>query len=115
MITVIKIRKKLKDRLELAVKYYSIISILNNFNWTEFEIHILAFMAVKGNINAGGVKKNFVEWYTKSSESYLNSVLTGLKRNGFIIKEGRKVILNPSLIVTLEDTMILQLNMSSEY
>ncbi len=111
----IKIKKKVQDKLDVAVKYYSVISAINNFNWSDIEIHILAFVAVKGNINAGGARQAFLEWYKKSSKNYLGPLLSTMKKKKkLLVKEGRKLLLNPELAVEFSDNLILQLNISSD-
>lgn len=114
MIAVIKIKKKLKNEFDLAVKYFGVISILNDFNWTKMEIHILAFTLITGNINIGEPRKTFLNWYGSSKRSYLSTLLFSMQKKGLIIRKDKNLILNPSLLIELEKNLILQLNMYSE-
>lgn len=112
MVTAIKIRKKYKDQLELAVKYYTILSALNDFNWTDMEIHLIAFMAIKGNINAGGAKEAFLQWYGSSTKGSVTRLTSVLKLKGILIKDKRKLLLHPELQINpLTEGFVLQLNM----
>lgn len=110
----IKLNKKVKDKLDIAVRYYRILAAVHSFQWTDTEIHVLAFLAVKGNINAGGARDVFIEWHKGTSKNYLSSLLSAMKDKGLIIRKGRRATINPSLNIELTDNLRLQLNISSD-
>ena len=111
MLTAVKIRKVYKDSLEVAVKYYSILNTLNNLSWTEMQINLIAFTAVRGNINSGGAKEIFIERFQSTKDSVQNTC-TRLKKKGVLLKEGNKLLLHPSLIIAQTQGFLIQLNIS---
>jgi hypothetical protein len=47
-IIVQRLKKEVSTDIELAIKYYSILSVINNLNLTEREIQLISFTAIKG-------------------------------------------------------------------
>lgn len=110
MITTLRIKKGYKDRLEVAVKWYSILSILNNFKWSPLEIKIIAYTAIEGNISSGGKKKKFCELFKVASGSVSNT-LPELQRAFYLIKENNKVMLHPQLRMDFSFPILAQINL----
>jgi len=89
------IKAKGDTSLDLARKYYRILSVVNNVPLTEREIQVMAFLAVKGNILYSTNKQEFCEMYN-SSPATIRNILSKLKKMGILVKDG-KLKLNPAI------------------
>lgn len=88
-----KLNRVEQSELELAVRYFSIISSINNIHLTNRQIQLLAFTAVKGTISSGGARKEFVEIF-KSSVATLENIKHSLVKMGLISKQDGKYRVN---------------------
>lgn len=111
-ITTLRIKKEYKDRLEVAVKWYSLISILNDFHLPPMYIRLLAFAAIEGNLSSGGKKEKFISIYNSSKNSISNAICE-LNKMHFLVKEGRKIKINPQLYMDFNNDILVQLNITS--
>lgn len=111
-ITTLRIKKEYKDKLEIAVKWYSLMSILNDFSLAPLDVHIIAFTAIEGNISSGGKKDRFCELFHYAKGSVTNTI-SELVKKGFLVKETRKIKVHPQLILDFNNNILLQLNISS--
>ena len=93
-IIVQRLKKETSTDMELAMKYYSILSALNNLSLTEREIQLVSFTAIKGNITYANVREEFCKTYNSTSPS-INNIISKLKKVGIFIKENGKVKVNP--------------------
>jgi len=105
-IIVQRLKKIVYTDIQLAEKYYSILSAINNLNLTEREIQLISFTAIKGNITYANVREEFCKTYNSTSPS-INNIISKLKRIGIFIKENGKVKVNP--IITIDFTKDLTL------
>jgi hypothetical protein len=101
-----KLKKDVYTDIELAEKYYSILSAINNLHLTEREIQLVSFTAIKGNITYANVREEFCKTYNSTSPS-INNIISKLKKIGIFIKENGKVKVNP--IITIDFTKDLTL------
>jgi TATA-box binding protein (TBP) (component of TFIID and TFIIIB) len=95
-IIVQRLKKDVSTDMELAMKYYSILSTINSLNLTEREIQLISFTAIKGNITYANVREEFCKTYNSTSPS-INNIISKLKRIGIFVKENGKVKVNPVL------------------
>jgi DNA-binding MarR family transcriptional regulator len=80
------IRMDLSSTLEIALKYYTILSVLGDMHLTPRELQLLAFTATRGSISPGGAKQQFIEQFGSSKATIAN--LQGvLVEKGLIVKE----------------------------
>ena len=93
-IIVQRLKKETSTDMELAMKYYSILSAINNLNLTEREIQLISFTAIKGNITYANVREEFCKTYNSTSPS-INNIISKLKKVGIFVKENGKVKVNP--------------------
>lgn len=89
-----RLKKDVSTDIELAIKYYSILSAINNLHLTEREIQLISFTAIKGNITYANVREEFCKTYNSTSPS-INNIISKLKKIGIFIKENGKVKVNP--------------------
>lgn len=109
--TVQKLSKDSRNRLELAQKYYSVISALNSLNLTEREIQLIAFSAVKGSISFARVREEFCETY-QSSFPTINNMVSKLKKSFVLIKQGKQIVVNPRIALDFSKPLILQITLT---
>jgi hypothetical protein len=93
-IIVQRLKKDVSTDMDLAMKYYSILSAINNLHLTEREIQLISFTAIKGNITYANVREEFCKTYNSTSPS-INNIISKLKKVGIFIKENGKVKVNP--------------------
>jgi TATA-box binding protein (TBP) (component of TFIID and TFIIIB) len=91
-----RLKKDVSADIQLAEKYYSILSIVNDIHLTEREIQLIAFTAIKGNITYANVREEFCKTYNSTSPS-INNIISKLKKIGIFVKENGKVKVNPVL------------------
>lgn len=109
--TVQKLSKDSSNRLELAQKYYSLISALNSLNLTEREIQLIAFSAVRGSISFATVREEFCDLY-QSSFPTINNMVSKLKKSFVLIKQGKQIVVNPRIALDFSKPLILQITLT---
>ena len=110
VIIVQKLKKEVYTDIELAEKYYSILSAINNLHLTEREIQLISFTAIKGNITYANVREEFCKTYNSTSPS-INNIISKLKRIGIFIKENGKVKVNPIIIIDFTKNITLEIKL----
>jgi len=101
-----KITRKEPSKLEVAQKYFSVISAINNLRLTEREVQLTAFMATKGNISYESNRKEFCEMYS-SSGATINNMISKLKKMGILVKNGKRINVHPSLSLDFDKEIFL--------
>jgi len=109
-IIVQKLKKEVDTDIELAEKYYSILSAINNLHLTEREIQLISFTAIKGNITYANVREEFCKTYNSTSPS-INNIISKLKRIGIFIKENGKVKVNPIIVIDFTKNITLDIKL----
>ena len=105
-----RLRKEEKDSFQLAEKYYSLLSAVNNLKLTKREIQLIAFAAIKGNISYANIRKEFCETYNSTSPA-INNIISKLKKMGILVKDGTKVKVNPVIILDFEKDITLEIKL----
>lgn len=93
----------------MAIKYYSVLSILNDLHLTPLEVKIVAYTAVKGNI-AGRAKIHFAELFGTTKAS-INKSISALYARSFLVRENSKTKINSQLLLDFNNDLIIQLNL----
>ena len=109
-IVIQKLKKEVDTDLQLAEKYYNILSAINNLNLTEREIQLIAFTAIKGNITYANVREEFCKTYNSTSPS-INNIISKLKKIGIFIKENGKVKVNPIIVIDFTKDLTLDIKL----
>lgn len=107
-ITYQKVRKGYSDKLEMAVKYYNVISVLNELSLTEKELKLIAYIVLRGNVFNVETKKRFCEEYDTSLAT-INNMVSRLKKVGVLIRENNSVKVRPLLVLNFENNIVIQL------
>jgi hypothetical protein len=108
-----RLKKDVSTDIELAIKYYSILSAINNLHLTEREIQLISFTAIKGNITYANVREEFCKTYNSTSPS-INNIISKLKKIGIFIKENGKVKINPKIIIDFKKDLMLNIKLIHE-
>ena len=108
-----KLKKDVSTDMELAMKYYSILSAINSLNLTEREIQLISFTAIKGNITFANVREEFCKTYNSTSPT-INNIVSKLKRLGIFIKENGKVKVNPIIVIDFNKNLTLDIQLVHE-
>jgi len=109
-IIVQRLKKEVDTDLQLAEKYYSILSAINNLHLTEREIQLIAFTAIKGNITYANVREEFCKRYNSTSPS-INNIISKLKKVGIFVKENGKVKVNPIIVIDFKNDLTLEIKL----
>lgn len=80
-----KIKKQEESALDIALKYYSIICLVNNIKVAKKQLQLLAFTAVRGTISSLSAKKDFSDRFDSSVNS-VNNMIGELKEMGLLEK-----------------------------
>ena len=109
-IIVQRLKKDVMNEMELAKKYYSILSAINSLHLTEREIQLISFTAIKGNITYANVREEFCKTFNSTSPS-INNIISKLKRIGIFIKENGKVKVNPVIVIDFKKDLTLEIKL----
>jgi hypothetical protein len=109
-IVVQRLKKDVNTDMELAMKYYSILSVINSLNLTEREIQLISFTAIKGNITYANVREEFCKTYNSTSPT-INNIISKLKKMSIFIKENGKVKVNPIIIIDFKKDLMLDIKL----
>jgi len=112
-IIVQRLKTSLNTDMQIAEKYYSILSAINNLHLTEREIQLIAFTAIKGNITYANVREEFCRTYNSTSPT-INNIISKLKRIGIFIKESGKVKINPVIVIDFTNNITLDIKLVHE-
>lgn len=113
IVVVQKLKRVVETDLQLAEKYYSILSAINNLNLTQREIQLVAFTAIKGNITYANVREEFCKLHNTTSPT-INNIISKLKKNGIFIKELGKVKVNPIIVIDFKKDLTLGITLVHE-
>ena len=108
-----RLKKDVSTDIELAIKYYSILSAVNNLHLTEREIQLISFTAIKGNITYANVREEFCRTYNSTSPS-INNIISKLKKIDIFIKENGKVKVNPIISIDFTKDLTLEIKLLHE-
>lgn len=109
-----KIVRREREIIDIAIKYYSVMSILHNLALTVRQIQLLAFTAIRGTITPLSAREDFVKLFSSSLASVENMKGKLYKEGLFIlVKDMYKV--NPQILPDFsQDNYIFQINIKRE-
>lgn len=112
-VTLQRLRKVVPTDIQLAEKYYSILSAVNSLHLTQREIQLIAFTSIKGNITYANVREEFCKLHNTTSPT-INNIISKLKKVGIFIKEGGKVKINPMIVIDFKKDVTLGITLVHE-
>lgn len=107
----IKITKLENEPLNRAYRYYSILSAIGDLGLTEREIQLLAYISIVKNISYSKNKEEFCNKYN-SSFATINNMISKLKRKKLIIKDEKRIKINPELLTDFNQSLILRIDIN---
>lgn len=91
-----KIVRNEREMIDIAFKYYSIMSILHNLNLPVRQTQLLAFTAIRGTITPLSAREDFISMFGSSLNSIEN--MKGiLHKQGLLIIQGKMYKVNPNI------------------
>ena len=106
-----KIKLTEVESLNIAQKYYSLLSAIGNSTLTEREIQLVAFTAIKGNISYSSNREEFCTLY-KSSSPTINNIISKLKKIKVLIKDEKgNIKVAPKYLLDFNKDIILQISL----
>lgn len=105
-----KLKKLHNDNYELAERYYSLMSSLNNLKMTQREIQLVAHCSIHGNISHSHIKEEFCEKHNTSVQT-ISNMISRLKKKNVFIKEKGKIKTNPLFILKFDEDVVLQIRL----
>lgn len=112
-IIVQRLKKSVQADIQLAEKYYSILSVINSLKLTEREIQLIAFTAIKGNITYANVREEFCKTHNTTSPT-INNIISKLKKIRIFVKETGKVKVNPQIVIDFSKDVTLDIKLTHE-
>ena len=109
-IVVQRLKKDVNTDMELAMKSYSILSVINSLNLTEREIQLISFTAIIGNITYANGREEFCKTYNSTSPT-INNIISKLKKMSIFIKENGKVKVNPIITIDFKKDLMLDIKL----
>lgn len=109
-----KIIRKELELIDVAIKYYSILSILQNLALTVRQIQLLSFTAIRGTITPLPAREDFVKLFSSSLPSVENMKGKLHKKGLFVlVKDMYKV--NPQILPDFsQNDFIFHINIQCE-
>lgn len=108
--TVVQKFKLTGDALRVAEKYYDTLSALNDLKLTHLEVQLLAFMAVN---NGENFHEEFCS-FSGTSVSTTHNMISRLKKRGLIVKQNRKNVVNPKIVLDFRKDVMLVVQLVHE-
>lgn len=108
-----KLQKKLPSNIEKAIRYYSILSVVDNLKLTHKQVELLAFTSVRGTITSPSARREFVEMFDSSLQS-LENIKNKLKRRGWLVEVDKKYRVNPRVNLDFSRDIFLQINLLTD-
>lgn len=108
-----KIKKVYESPVQVAIRYYSILSQIGEWKLPKSQIYLLAFTAVRGTISSGGAKESFVREFSSSVAS-IGNMISMLSERKLLVKKEGKTVVNPQILLDFSKPIIVQFHISYE-
>lgn len=107
-----KIVRNEREMIDIAFKYYSIMSILHNLNLPVRQTQLLAFTAIRGTITPLSAREEFVKMFGSSMNSVEN-MKGKLFKQGLLVVNGGMYKVNPQILPDFsQDKYLFQININ---
>lgn len=97
-----KLKQEFNSMRKIAYKYFSMLSIFNDFKLTEREIDLLSHIAVNGHIGSITSKQEFMKIYDTTIHT-INNIISKLYRKHLLVKSDRKIRINPGIKIDFQE------------
>lgn len=109
---VTQVFKKDCSPLRRAQKYFAVLSVMNDFHFSEREVQLLAFIAVEKHIYYKEYKERFCKEYG-SSLATVHNIICKLSKMGILVRENKKVKLHSKIHLDFTEELFLQLKLTN--
>lgn len=106
-----KFRKDVKTKIDKGIKYYSLISALNDLNLSKRQIQLLAFTSVRGTITPLPAREEFVKMF-RSSLNSVENIKGKLVLKGLIVKRNGMFKVLPAIDLDFSKELTLQIKIT---
>lgn len=108
--TVQTLEKECISPVDVAIRYYMVMFALNKVELSQRMIEVIAWTAVKGNLNNPTVREEFIYLF-KSSAASLENIKCKLVKMDLLVKQGKKCKVNPGLQLDFSNDLTLNINL----
>jgi hypothetical protein len=110
--TMQRLSKKLPTDSDIAEKYFSLISTINDLQLTMREVQLLGYMATcfPGSITDQVHKEEFCKRFSTTSPT-INNIVSRLKRLGILVKVNNRIVIVPVLSLDFKKDVLLQIKL----
>lgn len=105
---IVQTLKTTGNTLEIAEKYYRILSAIHSISLTQREIQLVAFTAVRGSMSYANVRNEFCKKYNSTTPT-INNIISKLKKVGLLTKKDGKIIVNPVVALNFNKNIKLEI------
>jgi hypothetical protein len=107
------LEKTYASPFETALRYLTILKVLNDLPLTPGELQLLAFTATRGSIASGSARQQFLTQHGSSKGTIANMVHS-LTKAGYLIREKDAIRIHPSLRLdfTRELDLVIKLKLN---
>jgi hypothetical protein len=105
-----RLRHSVDDEFELAEKYYSLLSVVNDLGLTRRELQLVSFMAIKGSISYSKLKDDFCEKYGTTVPTF-NNLVCKLNKMKVLVRDKKRARVNPGIVIDFEKPLKLEINL----
>jgi len=103
-----KLESPIESALQLAERYYGIISAINSLKLTPREIQLISFTVVRGNMSYANIREDFCKKYGTSSAT-INNIISKLKKKGILVKDRGKIKVHPVIALDFKNDVKLEI------
>lgn len=102
-----KINTKIKDKYDLAYKYFFILSVVNDLDLVKRDVQLLSY-AISEDKNVSEVKEEFIEKFNTSMAT-VGNIISKLYRLKILKKHKRVVKIQPVFLIDFNKDLALAL------
>lgn len=104
--------KQVDDPVEMGIKYYTLLSAVNDLGLTARETEILSYTSYRGSIDALQVKKDFCKRFG-STLATVGNLMTKLKKLKYLVRdEERKIVVNKDIDFNFESDFVIKIGLN---
>ena len=107
-----RLRHSVEDEYELAEKYYSLLSVVNDLGLTKREVQLVSFMAINKDISYSKLKNEFCKKYSSTVATF-NNMVCKLSRMGVLVRDKKRARVEPSITLNFEKPLKLEINLAN--
>lgn len=107
-----KINIKVEDSFNMAYKYFSVLSILNNIPLVKRDIQLLSY-AISEEKTISDIKGEFIDKFG-TSYATVGNIISKLYKLKILEKENKEVRVNPHILIDFNKNLLLVVSLKHE-